>query len=61
MGAELKHWRKRLGWTQQQAADYLGIPVRTYEAWEREWQTKRPGNPGAVRKLMQQAVRETVG
>lgn len=33
-GADLKAWRKRMGWTQQQAADALGIRLRAFS--ERE-------------------------
>jgi DNA-binding transcriptional regulator YiaG len=31
---EIKAWRHRLGWTQEQAAAALGVPVQTVRAWE---------------------------
>jgi len=42
---QLKHWRTELmRWTQQQAADALGVRVNTYQAWERgqSWTTGKP-------------------
>lgn len=31
---EFHAWRKRLGWTQQQAADALGTTKRAVQMWE---------------------------
>jgi DNA-binding XRE family transcriptional regulator len=31
---EIKAWRNNLGWTQEQAAAALGVPVQTIRAWE---------------------------
>ena len=33
-GADLKAWRHRLGLTQRQAAEQLGVPPLTLSAWE---------------------------
>lgn len=33
-GFELKLWRKSMGWTQERAAEELGIELRTYWNWE---------------------------
>jgi len=30
----LQRWRTKMGFTQQQAADHLGISVRTLQNWE---------------------------
>lgn len=30
----LKQWRKKRGLVQKQAADILGVNLRTYEGWE---------------------------
>ena len=32
---DVKPLREKLGWTQQQLADYLGIDVMTVSRWER--------------------------
>lgn len=31
---DLHAWRDRLGWRQQDAAEALGVPLRTYSRWE---------------------------
>jgi DNA-binding transcriptional regulator YiaG len=31
---EIKAWRHRLNWTQEQAAEALDVPVQTVRAWE---------------------------
>jgi Predicted transcriptional regulator len=51
---ELKQWRQRLGWTQRQAAEYLGAPLATYKNWEVGHRS--PANWSAIRKLMKMAV-----
>lgn len=49
-GTELRDWRDKLGWTQKEAANYLGYPVRSYENWE---QDHRPvPYPVTIRRLM---------
>jgi transcriptional regulator with XRE-family HTH domain len=32
--AKLRAWRKRQGWSQQNLADALRVPLRTYVGWE---------------------------
>ena len=39
---DLYHLRKRLGLTQEQAAEHLGIHVRTYCRYERGEENARP-------------------
>ena len=42
---QLKHWRVEvMEWTQQQAADALGVRLNTYQSWERgqSWTTGKP-------------------
>lgn len=34
-GDKLKQWRERCDLNQVQMARYIGIPLRTYEKWER--------------------------
>ena len=50
---ELVSWRRRLDWTQQEAADWLGVSVRSIENWEQGYKLMR--HPDAMRKLMDQA------
>lgn len=33
-GFELRIWRKGMGWTQERAAEELGVELRTYWNWE---------------------------
>lgn len=53
-GDELKGWRTRLGWLQEEAAANLGVPLGTYRNWEQD----RPGRgvpyPRTLRMLMKQ-------
>lgn len=51
----LKLWRASLGWTQKKAAQYLVVPLTTYERWEAG--TRKVHNPGPVKKLMTMAYR----
>ena len=44
---DLKSWRDRLGWTQEEAARILETPLYTYGAWERG-QRHADGLPGVV-------------
>lgn len=34
VAGEIKAWRHSLGWTQEQAAQALDVPVQTVRAWE---------------------------
>ena len=51
MGTEFKQqlqaWRKKTNILQKQAADILGVPVRTYQAWE-----TGVHEPGALAKVV---------
>lgn len=49
-GEDLEHWRKGLHWTQRQAAEWLGVSVRSIENWERGWRS--PRHPVAMKRLM---------
>ena len=33
-GRQLRNLRKRLGWTQEKAAEVCGVTVRTWARWE---------------------------
>ena len=50
---ELRDWRRKRGWTQAQAARYLGVSQRTIENWEQGYRPMR--HPVAMKKLMAQA------
>lgn len=50
---ELKAWRYARGWTQEDAAKYLDVPLKTYQNWE--WGRRLPNTPGPIRKLMKLA------
>lgn len=50
--AELKEWRLKRGWTQEQAADRLGVTLRTVENWEQGYRPMR--HPATIRKVMDQ-------
>lgn len=45
----LTQWRKSKGWTRKQAADHLGIKVRTLESWE--YGKRKPPGLYALEKL----------
>lgn len=47
-------WRHGLGWTQREAAAWLGVSLRSYEGWE-AGQLQR--HPKAMRRLMATANR----
>lgn len=53
LAEDLRSWRLALGWTRQQAADYLGVPLRTFEGWEQG--RRKPHGFGAIKKLMDMA------
>lgn len=40
-GAELKNARKAVDMTQEQAAELLGVSVRTWQGWEQEQEGRR--------------------
>lgn len=35
-GFELRLWRKGMDWTQERAAEELGVNLRTYVSWEKK-------------------------
>ena len=39
-GYELKLWRVDLGWSQERAAEELGVSRKTYNNWERDGATR---------------------
>lgn len=50
LASEMKEWRQSLKLTQAGAAEWLGVPLRTYQEWE---QSRRdPAHIGPIRKLM---------
>jgi DNA-binding transcriptional regulator YiaG len=53
-GADVRAWRQRLGLTQAQAAEALGVSDRAIRAWERG--DYEPGKP--VARLMEAIERE---
>ena len=59
IGLTIKRWRWRLGWTQQQAADYMGVPMRTLACWEQGQQ--QPHQQGPIRKLIEISTMTVVG
>ncbi len=50
---ELIEWRTRFRWTQKEAAEYLDVPLRTYQGWEIGH--RKVHNPGPVRRLLKLA------
>lgn len=46
----LKHWRAKHNITQREAAAYLDVPQRTYEAWEIGRQ--EPDQTGPILKIV---------
>jgi DNA-binding transcriptional regulator YiaG len=47
---ELKAWRKRTRLTQAKAAEFLDVPLRSYQAWEQGRQ--EPDQKGPIRRLI---------
>lgn len=46
-------WRKRLGWTQREAAEWLAVTLKAYQKWE---QAKREAqNQGPIKFRMREA------
>ncbi len=63
---EVLRWRSALDWTQAQAQDHLGVPLRTYQRWELG-ETPVPGwvllkmarlSPVWARELVERAAKE---
>lgn len=48
---ELKQWRAREGYTQTEAALYLGVNPHTFQEWEQERQA--PDQMGPIRKVIE--------
>ena len=48
---ELKTWRTRVEYTQEEAAEFLGVPLRTYQEWEQGRQA--PDQLGPIRKAIE--------
>lgn len=44
---DFRSWRDRQGWTQREAADYLGVSIKTYQHWEQGW-----GKPKVVKPIL---------
>lgn len=51
LASELRQWRASQQWTQAQAASHFGVPLKTYQEWERGRQ--KPQQLGPIRRLMQ--------
>lgn len=49
---ELKAWRRACGKTQREAADWLRVPLRTYQKWEQG--ERAAHNPGPIKLRMAQ-------
>lgn len=49
-GEEMKRWREANDLTQDGAADYLDVNIRTLQEWEQD--RAAPGTLGPIRKLM---------
>ena len=47
----------RSGFSQRDAAEYLRVPVRTYQGWERERDPKEPG--GLARTVVVENIAKT--
>lgn len=47
----LKEWRKRRKFTQTQAAEFLGVVLRTYQYWEAGTQRFATVKPDKVRDI----------
>lgn len=55
-----RQWRDRMGWTQEQAAEALGVTKSQVANWDAgvDRGSKRPSKPGlAVRSLMSVLIR----
>ncbi len=47
----LKHWRDRVAFTQTEAAQFLAVPLRTYQEWEQGRQA--PEQQGPILKVIE--------
>ena len=48
---ELKTWRTRKDLKQEEAAKFLGVPLRTYQEWEQGRQ--EPDQKGPIRRAIE--------
>ena len=48
---QLRAWRGSHGWSQRLAAEHLGVPLRTLQAWEAA-SSRGPDHPGAYLHAM---------
>lgn len=48
----LLSWRKRMGWTQKQAANALDVSVTTYQTWENQYRYSAPRGSFEVPKYI---------
>jgi DNA-binding XRE family transcriptional regulator len=56
---ELRGWRSNLGWTQEEAATWLGISPHTYRSWESSHANRRkPSHVIGIRLRMEMAIRK---
>lgn len=49
IATKLRTWREDRGWTRKQAAEHLGVNVRTLESWE--YGVRKPPGLHALEKL----------
>ena len=42
---DFRSWRDRQGWTQREAAEYLGVSIKTYQHWEQGWASPKVVKP----------------
>jgi transcriptional regulator with XRE-family HTH domain len=54
--ARLKRARKRLGWTQQEASNELGVVLRTYQHWEDPNHPAFPDGENAIKVQIRMKV-----
>jgi DNA-binding transcriptional regulator YiaG len=55
INAELRRWRLRLGFSQREAAELLGVPKRTLQDWE---QGRRKPRGFALKALSEKIQKE---
>lgn len=49
IAVELRKWREDKGWTRKQAAEHLGVKVKTIESWEYGY--RKPSGAVILEKL----------
>jgi len=56
----LKSWRARMGWTQTQAAEAMGVSKPTYQSWEsgKRWSDGTPLPPPKTALLAASALEQ---